>query len=240
MIHRHLVARQQPRVRRHHVAQPQADDIARHQFTSRWIDPFAVANHAGLDRQLGFQRGDFITRLAFLPKGDHRIGHEQQENDKKIRPVPDHARQNHRHFNHPRNWPPKIAEEFQEEIRLLFGKFIRPVLCEPFLRLSLGEAVRRRPQFFLHLRHGQGFQIVLRSRFGIGLRTSFWISFGIRLGVSFYIWFGCGSCGLCVGLGIILHLGLGNGGVGLRFCGFARLGIRRLGRVGTRIHNWRF
>ena len=173
LIHLHLVARQQARIRWHNVAQPQADDIARHQLARRRVDPFAVAFHARLDRQLGFEGVNLVARLAFFPKTDHRIGHQQKEDDEKIRPVPDHARQNHRDLNHPRDRPPKIAEEFQKEIRLLLDKFIWPILREPFLRLGLGEAVRRRFQFFLHLRQRQRFQIVLRSGLASGLASGF-------------------------------------------------------------------
>jgi beta-1,2-mannobiose phosphorylase / 1,2-beta-oligomannan phosphorylase len=45
----------------------------------------------------------------------------------------------------------------QERIGFLFFNLVRPVLGQPFLRLGLGEAVRRRLQFFLHLRHRQRF-----------------------------------------------------------------------------------
>ncbi len=80
-----------------------------------------------------------------------------------IRPVPGYRRQDHRHFDHPRDGTPKIGEEFQERIGFLFFNLVRPILGQPFLRLGLSEAVRRRAQFFLHLRQRQGFQIVLSN-----------------------------------------------------------------------------
>ena len=76
-------------------------------------------------------------RLTFFPESDHGVGNKQKEDDKKIRPVPDHARENHRHFDHPRNGTPKIGEEFQERIGFLFFNLVRPILGQPFLRLGL-------------------------------------------------------------------------------------------------------
>ena len=84
-----------------------------------------------------------LLACLFFPESDHGVGHQQKEDDEKIRPVPDHARQNHRDLDHPRDGPPKIGEEFQEKIGLLFGKFIRPILSQPLLRLGLRETVRR-------------------------------------------------------------------------------------------------
>ena len=168
LIHLHRIAVQQARIRRHNVAQAQTDDVARHQLTRRRSDPLPIAFHPGLDRQLGLQGGDGVARLAFFPESDHGVGNKQKEDDEKIRPVPDHARQNHRRFDHPRDGTPKIGEEFQERIGFLFFNLVRPILGQPFLRLGLTEAVRRRPQFLLHFRHGKGFQIVL----GLGLPGS--------------------------------------------------------------------
>ena len=199
LIHLHRVARQQARIRRHNVAQAQADDVARHQLTRRRVDPLPITFHPGLDRQLGLQGSDGVARLAFFPESDHGVGNKQNEDDEKIRPVPDHARQNHRHFDHPRDGTPEIGEEFQQRIGLLFFNLVGPILGQPFLRLGLTEAVRRRPQFFLHFRQGQGFQIVLRirlrsrSRFGgLGL-----IGIGFHNGYSFCLCSAAGfvSCG---------------------------------------------
>ncbi len=166
LIHLHRVTVQQSCIRRHNVAQAHADDIARHQLTRRRVDPLPVAFHLGFDRQFGLKGLDGVARLAFLPEPDHGIGHQQKEDDEKIRPVPDDARQNHRNLDHPRDGSPKIGKEFQEEVGLLLGKFIRPILGKPFLRLCLRETVRRRPQFFLQLRHGQRFPIIVRNRGG--------------------------------------------------------------------------
>ena len=91
----------------------------------------------------------------------------KKQNNEKIRPVPDHSRKDHRHLDHPRDRTPKIGEKFQEQIGFLFFDLVRPILGQPFLRLGLTEAVRRRPQFFLHFRQGNGLQIVLR----FGLRS---------------------------------------------------------------------
>ena len=172
LIDRNLVAVQQTRICRHDVAQAQADGVARHQFPRRRGDPFSIAFHPGLNRQSGLQGINGVARLVLFPEPDHGVGDKQEEDDEKIGPVPDHARQNHRHFDHPRDGTPKIGEEFQERISLLLFNLVGPILGQPFLRLGLRETVRRRPQFFLHLRQGQGFQIVLcaglRTRLGFG------------------------------------------------------------------------
>ena len=170
LIHLHRVAVQQSRIRRHNIAQAHADDVARHQLTRRWVDPLPIPFHPSVARQFGFQGGDGVARLAFFPESDHGVGHQQQKDDEKIRPVSDYARQNHRYFDHPGDGPPKIREEFQERIGFLFFNLIRPILRQPVLRLGLSEAVRRRPQLFLHFQHGKGFQIVLGLRFGARLR----------------------------------------------------------------------
>ena len=167
LIHLHRVTLQQARIRRHDVAQAHADDVARHQLTRRRGDPLPITFHPGLDRQLGLQRGDGVARLVFFPESDHGVGQKQKEDDGKVRPMPGYRRKDHGHFDHPRDGTPKIGEEFQERIGFLFFNLVRPILGQPFLRLGLTEAVRRRPQFFLQFRHGKGFQIVLR----IGLRS---------------------------------------------------------------------
>ncbi len=166
LIHRHLVAFQKASIRWYDVSQPQADDVARHQLACRRVDPLAIALHSGLDRQPGLQGVDGVAGLAFFPESHHGVANKQEEDDAEILPVPDRGRQNHRHFNHPRDGAPEVGEEFQDRIGLLFFDLVRPILGQPLQRLGLSEAVRRRPQFLLHFRHGQGFQIVLR----IGLR----------------------------------------------------------------------
>ena len=174
----HGIARQQARIRRHDVPQSQTDDVARHQLTRHWRGPLSISQDPGLGRQLGPQRGNFVARLMFLPKCDQSVGEKQKQNDEEIQPVPDHARQNHRRFDHPRDGTPEIAEELEEYVGFLFRDLVRPVLHQPFLRLGLTQAFRRRSQLFLHFRHWQGFQIVLgiglgpRLRFGtLGLRS---------------------------------------------------------------------
>ena len=76
LIHLHRVAVQQARIRRHDVAQAQADDVARHQLTRRRGDPLPIPFHPGLDRQLGLQGVDGVARLVFFPESDHGVGKE--------------------------------------------------------------------------------------------------------------------------------------------------------------------
>ncbi len=137
------IARQQARICRHNVAQSQADDVARYKLGCIRIDPLPIALHRGLDRQFGPECGDGVARLVFFPESDHGIGTKKKEDDKKIQPVPDQPRQNHRRFNHPRDRTPEISKEFQERIGFLFFNLISAVLSKTFLRLGLTEALRR-------------------------------------------------------------------------------------------------
>src|SRR5580704_11054460 len=83
----------------------------------------------------------------------------------RMTPKSGHCRQDYRLFDHPRDRTPKIAEEFQELIGLLFCNLIGPILGQPLLRLRSSEAIHRRPQSFLHFRQGQGFQIAFSTGF---------------------------------------------------------------------------
>jgi hypothetical protein len=86
---------------------------------------------------------DGVAGLVFFPESDHGVGKKQKQDDEKIRPVPDHARQNHRPFDHPRDGTPKIGEESQIRIGFLFFNLVRPILGQSFLRLGLTETIRR-------------------------------------------------------------------------------------------------
>ena len=136
-IHLHRIALEQARIRRHDIAQTQANDIARYQFPRRRGDPFAIPLDAGVDGQIGLQGGDRVARLTLFPEADHGVGHEQHEDDTEIWPVPDHARQNHRHFDHPRDGTPEVGEEFQQRIGLLLLDLVGAVLRQPLGRFSL-------------------------------------------------------------------------------------------------------
>ncbi len=91
LVHLDRIARQQPRIRRHDVAQAQADDVARRHFTRRRVGPLSIAFHPGLDRQFGLQGSDGVARLAFLPESNYRVRNQQEKDDEEIRPMPDHA-----------------------------------------------------------------------------------------------------------------------------------------------------
>ena len=145
LIHLHRVAGKQARIRRHNIAQSQADDVAWHHLARRRGDPLSITLHPGLDRQFGLQGSDGVARLVFFPESDDGVGNQQEEDDEEIRPVPDRTRQNHRYFDHPWDGTPKIAEEFQERVGFPFFDLVRPILGQPFLRLGLSEPVRRRP-----------------------------------------------------------------------------------------------
>jgi hypothetical protein len=89
LVHLDRIARQQARVRRHNVTQPQPDDVARHQFRGIRVGPLPIAFHLGLDRQFGLQSGDGVARLVFFPESHHGVGNKQKEDDEKVQPVPD-------------------------------------------------------------------------------------------------------------------------------------------------------
>ena len=161
LIHFHRIAVQQARIRRHDVAEAHADDVTRHKLTRRRVDPLPIAFHPGLDRQLGLEGLDGVARLALFPESHHGVGHKQKEDDEKVRPVTDHARQNHRHLDHPRDRTPKIGEELQERISLLFFNLVRSILSQPALRLGLSETVQRSLELRLQFRHRKGFQVSL-------------------------------------------------------------------------------
>ena len=154
-------------------------------FARRRGDPLPIPFHPSLDCQLGLDGLDDVACLAFFPESDHSVGHQQQKDDEKLRPVPDHAQQNHSNLDPPRDGFPKIAEEFQKQIRFLFGQLIRPILGQPLLRRGLGEAPRRRLQLFLHLRQRQRFQVI------------FWIGLGPRF-TSGHLGFDSGALGWSV------------------------------------------
>ncbi len=131
LIHLHGVARQQARIRRDNIAQAKADDVALHNLARRGIGPLPIAFHFGRARQLFLERGNGVAGLMFLPESDHGVGKKQNEDDEEIRPVPDHARQNHRRFNHPRDGTPEIGQEFEERIVFLFRNLVRAILGQP-------------------------------------------------------------------------------------------------------------
>ena len=138
-----LVAVQQPGVGGHDVTQAQPDHITGHQLPRGRGDPFAVADDAGVDRQLCFQRVDRVAGLAFLGVADHTVGHQQQQDDEEIRPVPDRAGQDDGDLDHPRDWAPEVAEELQQRVGLVLGDLVRPVLRQPSRRLGGAQPARR-------------------------------------------------------------------------------------------------
>ena len=85
----------------------------------------------------------------------------------------DNARQNHRDFNHPGDRTPKISEELQERIGLLFRDLIGPIFREPLCGFSFSEAVRGGFESLLDLSKRECFQIVLGVGFGLRIALGF-------------------------------------------------------------------
>ena len=106
-----------------------------------------------------------------LPEPDRGVGRQQQQDDAEVRPVPQHPRQDHRSLDHPRDRPPEVGQQLQERIFLLLRDLIRPVPGQPLGRPSPRQAIRRRPQPLLHLRHRKGLQVILRIRHRAPLRS---------------------------------------------------------------------
>ena len=163
LVHLDRVARQQAGIGRDDVTKADADDVARHQLPRRRRRPLPVANHAGLDRQIGFQRVDGVACLSFLPESDHRVGDEQDKDDKEVRPVPVNARQDHSTFDHPGDGTPEVGQELAERTGLLLLDLIGPILRQTLRRLGLAQPVRRGPKLLLHLMQGKGFQVICHA-----------------------------------------------------------------------------
>ena len=87
LIYVNGISIEQARIGWNNVAQAETDDISRHQFARLGILPLAIPLHFRIDRQLGFQSGDGVTRLVFFPESDHCVGTKQKKNDKKVQPV---------------------------------------------------------------------------------------------------------------------------------------------------------
>ena len=135
-----LVAVEQPGVGGHDVTQAQPDHITGHQLPRRRGDPCAVAFHARVDRELGFEGLNRVACLPFLGVADHTVGQQQQQDDEEIRPVPDRAGQDDGDLDHPRDRPPEVAEELQQRVGLVLGDLVRPVLRQPLRGLGLTQA----------------------------------------------------------------------------------------------------
>ena len=78
---------EQSRVGGDDVTQAQPDDVARDELSRRGIDPLAVAQHTGLDRELGLQGVDGLAGLVLFPEPDAGVGEQQDQNDDEVGPV---------------------------------------------------------------------------------------------------------------------------------------------------------
>ena len=90
-----------------------------------------------------------------FPETDKGIGKEQNKDDEEIWPVTDNARENYSRFDHPRNRPPEIRQEFEKEIFLLHRQFIGAVLREALLRLIISQTFGCGVELLFHFRHGK-------------------------------------------------------------------------------------
>ena len=91
----------------------------------------------------------------FFQESDHGVGQEKEEDDAEIRPMPGHGRKDHGRLDHPRMGPQKYVRNFRNGFVFFSSISFGPYLAQPFLRFGLTEAVWRRAQFRLQLRHGK-------------------------------------------------------------------------------------
>ncbi len=137
-----LVAVKQPGVGGDNVAQAQPDHIAGNQLPRRCRFPSILAFHARINRQFGFEGFNCVAGLPFLGIADEAVSHQQQQDDKEIRPVPHRAGQYDGDLDHPRNRTPEVAEELQQRVGGVLGDLIRPVLGQTSRRLGCAQSIR--------------------------------------------------------------------------------------------------
>ena len=93
------------------------------------------------------------------------LANQQDKDDEEVRPVPHNRRENHRGFDHPWNWTPKVRKEFEKRISLLLGNFVVSILRQPALSLCLSETFRRSSQPRFEFGERQGLQFVVGFAF---------------------------------------------------------------------------
>jgi len=121
-----------------------------------------VPPHPALDRQLSLQRIDGLARLMLLPEPDRGVGHQQQQDDAEIRPVPQHPDK----ITAPRSstgWTPEIGQQLQDGLLLFLLNLVRPYLATA-RSPQPGSGLRRRTQPLCTSSTGRDF----RSSFASG------------------------------------------------------------------------
>jgi len=150
-----------------HIAQPDADHIARNHLRRIDFTPDAVAQDAGLESESFFQRVEGIAGLVLLPETDEGVEHQHKENDVEIVEIPRDQRKQRGGFDHPRNRPPEVLENLEERVALLLLQRIGAALGQPFPGLGSAQAGSRTAQFReqLLLLHRPGGFDVYRIRY---------------------------------------------------------------------------
>jgi hypothetical protein len=137
-----VVALDQGHVGRHDLAQPEAHHVARHQGGGIDRRPGPVALHMGFRRQALFKRRQGVGSLALLPKADAGVVKQQNQDDGEVDPVSDQQGQDRRHFDHPRDRPPKIGEQLAQQALFFRDNRVRPVFLQALLRLIASQPRR--------------------------------------------------------------------------------------------------
>ena len=68
--------------------------------------------------------------LVFLPEADHGVEDQQDQDDGQVHPMADQRRKDGGHLDHPGDWPPEIAEEFEQGAFPFLGQRIWAVLLK--------------------------------------------------------------------------------------------------------------
>ena len=75
-----------------------------------------------------------------LHKAQHGIDNQQRTHHGEIREFPEHRRQHHDQFEHPRRDSPKFPEEFNDGVTFCFGYFVVAVFLPAGVHLRLRES----------------------------------------------------------------------------------------------------
>src|SRR6516164_4354718 len=79
-------------------------------------------------------------RLLLMPEAEHCVEQEHSHDNDEIDKVFDQYRHDRGGLDHPRHRSPKELAEHLERADLLFRQCVWPVLLQPLLRLSIGQA----------------------------------------------------------------------------------------------------
>ncbi len=136
LIDGRVSARDEPHVGGDDRAQPDLDDIARHEGGRVDRRPRAGAQDRRFGGQPFFQRGQRVGGLEVLPHAECGIEDQQREDDGEVEPVSEHGGNERRGFDHEGDRPHEVARALGEHALVMRGQGIGPVAGEPRRRFS--------------------------------------------------------------------------------------------------------